>query len=99
MAVQDGKVVGCAGLRLLPGVLGELTRVHVAVTERRKGLGTRLMRELERLAREHGRTVLRLDTRGDLVEARRPYARLGYREVPAFNSGPYAEHWLEKTLT
>jgi len=34
-----------------------------------------------------------------LVEARRLYARLGYREVPPFNAGQYAEHWFEKTLT
>lgn len=46
-----------------------------------------------------GRSRLRLDTRGDLVEARRLYERLGYREVPPFNAGRYAEHWLEKTLT
>ena len=51
------------------------------------------------LADQHGRSRLRLDTRGDLVEARRLYERLGYREVPPFNAGRYAEHWLEKTLT
>jgi len=27
------------------------------------------------------------------------YERLGYREVPPFNEGKYAEHWFEKTLT
>jgi hypothetical protein len=42
---------------------------------------------------------LRLDTRGDLVEARRLYARHGYLEIPAFSEGPYAEHWLGKTLS
>jgi ribosomal protein S18 acetylase RimI-like enzyme len=99
VAVQDGSPVGCAGLRLLPGALGEVTRVHVAPAARRRGLGTRLMCELERLAREHGRTTLRLDTRSDLVEARRLDARLGYRAAPAFDAGPHAEHWLAKTLT
>jgi hypothetical protein len=43
-------------------------------------------------------SVLRLDTRHDLVEARRLYATLGYQEVPAFNDGQYAEHWLAKPL-
>lgn len=47
-----------------------------------RGLGARFVRELERLAREHAHTTLRLDTRSDLVEARRLYARLGYQEVP-----------------
>ncbi len=45
------------------------------------------MGELEHLAYQHGRSRLRLDTRSDLVEARRLYERLGYREVPPFNEG------------
>jgi len=53
---------------------------------------------LEHLARGHGLAVLRLDTRHDLVEARRLYATLGYEEVHAFNDGRYAEHWLAKPL-
>lgn len=48
--------------------------------------------------REHNVSLLRLDTRADLVEARGLYAALGYREVSAFNSGPYAEHWFAKKL-
>jgi ribosomal protein S18 acetylase RimI-like enzyme len=56
------------------------------------------MGELEHLARGHGLSVLRLDTRHDLVEARRLYAALGYEEVAAFNDGRYAEHWLAKPL-
>ena len=27
------------------------------------------------------------------------YASLGYRDVPAFSDGPYAHHWLAKTLS
>ena len=46
-----------------------------------------------------GVVTLRLDTRSDLTEARRLYARHGYREVPAFSQGPYADHWFEKTLS
>jgi len=90
--------VGCAGLRFLPGAVGEVTKVFVAARARRRGLGTRLMADLERCARAHDVTTLRLDTRYDLVEARRLYARLGYEEVPAFNNSPYSEHWFRKTL-
>jgi hypothetical protein len=42
-----------------------------------------LMGELEHLARGQGLSGLRLDTRHGLVESRRPYAALGYEEVPA----------------
>ncbi|MFJ1539801.1 hypothetical protein ACIODS_14790 [Micromonospora chalcea] len=46
-----------------------------------------------------GATRIRLDTRSDLVESRALYARHGYREIPAFTSGPYAQHWFEKSLS
>jgi len=46
VAVQDGAVLGCAGLRLLPGGIGEVTRVFVMPAARRRGLGSRLLDEL-----------------------------------------------------
>ena len=94
----DGATLGCAGLALLPALLGEVRKVYVAPTARGRGLGQRLVAEVERLATVHGRARVRLDTRTDLVEARRLYARLGYAEVEAFNTGPYAEHWFAKDL-
>lgn len=94
----DGRPSGCVGLRLLPDGVGEVTRLFVVDAARGAGLGLRLMQALEVAARDHGLDVLRLDTRADLVEARRLYARLGYREVAPFNDGQYAEHWFEKTL-
>ena len=99
---EDGVVLGCAGLRLLPGAPGhaaEVTRVFVVPAARRRGVGSRLLDCLEEHARRCGVSALRLDTRRDLVEARRLYARHGYREVAPFSSGPYADHWFEKTLS
>ena len=95
-------MLGCAGLRLLPGAPGhaaEVTRVFVVPAARRRGVGSRLLDCLEEHARRCGVSALRLDTRRDLVEARRLYARHGYREVAPFSSGPYADHWFEKTLS
>ena len=94
----DGTTLGCAGLRLLPALLGEVKKVYVAPPARGRGLGARLVAEVERLAAAHGRTRVRLDTRADLTAARRLYAHLGYAEVEAFNTGPYAEHWFAKDL-
>ena len=94
----DGTTLGCAGLALLPAPLAEVRKVYVAPNTRGRGLGRRLVEEVERLAVAHGRTRVRLDTRADLVAARRLYARLGYDEVEAFNTGPYAEHWFAKDL-
>lgn len=86
------------GLRFVPERIGEVTRLFVVKGARKRALGARLMQALEVTARERDLTRLRLDTRSDLVKARRLYARLGYREVAPFNSGQYAEHWFEKAL-
>lgn len=99
VARENGTVLGCAGLRFRPDRIGEVTRLFVVPAARGRGLASRLMSELETLAREHGLATLRLDTREDLVEARRLYARRDFREVAPFNDGPYADHWFEKTLT
>ena len=99
VAREHGTVIGCAGLRLLGDGIGEVKRVFVAPAARRRGLGRRLMGEVEQCARDQRRTVLRLDTRADLVEARTLYSNLGYTEVPAFNASAYAEHWFAKSLT
>ena len=98
IAVLGDTPVGCVGLRILAHGLGEVTRLYVAPAHRRCGLGNRLMAGLEQRAGDDGLTLLRLDTRHDLIEARGLYARRGFREVKPFNAGPYAEHWLEKPL-
>jgi GNAT superfamily N-acetyltransferase len=98
LAYREQEVIGCGGLRLLPAGLGEVTRLFVVPGARGQGLGARLLDELESAARARGLTRMRLDTRGDLVEARRLYARHGYREVPPFSAGPYSEHWFAKAL-
>jgi GNAT superfamily N-acetyltransferase len=90
--------VGCIGLRFRPNRVGQVTRMFVMVSDRRHGLGFRLLDEVETVARNRGITRLELDTRDDLVEARRLYERYGFEEVPAFNSGQYAEHWFAKDL-
>ena len=98
VAVRHGSVVGCGGLRFVDGSTSELTRVFVRPDQRGGGVGERIVMELERRARNEGHDLLRLNTRSDLSGARRLYSRLGYTEVGAFNSDPYAHHWLAKQL-
>lgn len=80
LARQGANVLGCAGMQVSPGDIGEVTRVFVEPAARGKGVGRRLMEELERRSRVLGLDALRLDTRTDLVEARRLYASLGFIE-------------------
>jgi GNAT superfamily N-acetyltransferase len=98
IACADQVPRGCVGLRFVAERLGEVTCLFVVPEVRGHGLGSRLMRALEVTARENGLMRLRLDTRSDLVEARRLYAGMGYREVSPFNLDPYAEHFFEKAL-
>ncbi|MFG1744053.1 GNAT family N-acetyltransferase [Micromonospora chalcea] len=97
LARRDGRLAGCAGLRWQPD-WAELTRVYVRPEHRGAGGGAALLAAVEAYAVGGGETRIRLDTRSDLVEARALYARHGYREIPAFTSGPYAQHWFEKSL-
>ncbi|GAA3436772.1 GNAT family N-acetyltransferase [Kutzneria kofuensis] len=97
-ASHDGELGGCGGFRVLSPGVAELTRVFLRPSMRGRGGGVALLTALERAAVGMGLTTARLDTRKDLVEARRLYARNGYVEIPAYNSSPYADHWFEKRL-
>ncbi|MCM0676566.1 GNAT family N-acetyltransferase [Micromonospora phytophila] len=97
IAHRDGQLAGCAGLRHRPE-WAELTRVYLRPAHRGRGGGAVLLTTVEQRARANGIHRIRLDTRSDLVEARALYARHGYREIPAYNGGVYAEHWFEKLL-
>ena len=98
LARQGATVLGCAGMRVRPGDIGEVTRVFVEPAARGKGVGRPLMNALERESHELGLDALRLDTRTDLVEARSLYASLGYIEGEPHNTDPYANHWFRKEL-
>ena len=94
-----GRPAGCVGVRLLDAGTAEPKRLFVRPEARGTGGGTRLLAAAERAARDVlGARVVRLDTRGDLIEARALYARHGYAEIPDYNGAKYAEHWFEKRL-
>ena len=48
--------------------------------------------------REHGVTVLHLETNHALSEAIELYRGAAFVEVAPFNDEPYAHHWFAKTL-
>jgi ribosomal protein S18 acetylase RimI-like enzyme len=70
----------------------------VAESARGLGIGRRLLRELEQLARDSGARVVQLETNAALAEAISLYRSAGYGEVPAFNDEPFAHHWFAKPL-
>lgn len=72
VAVSSGRVVGFA--MIVPD-MSELRAVYVAPDVGRRGIGARLLREAESLARAHGLCALRLDSS---LTAERFYAAHGY---------------------
>ena len=98
VASRDGEEVGCLGMRFLGAGVGELTRMFVRVPYRGQGVASALLNAMQAEALERGVTVLRLDTRTDLVEARSLYAKHGFAEIEDYNGAKYAGHWFEKRL-
>ena len=98
VAFVDGEAVASGAAKSIAPGVGSLKRMWVADTVRGLGIGRRMLEALEAQSRELGLTTLRLETNGTLQEAIRLYLSAGYREVPAFNADPYAQHWFEKRL-
>jgi DNA-binding MarR family transcriptional regulator len=98
IAYLHGEPIGCGAVKHHPGEPSEIKRMWVAESARGLGLGRRLLIELETRAAESGAGMARLETNRRLVEAIGLYRSAGYREVPAFNDEPFADHWFEKEL-
>lgn len=98
VASIDGEPVACGTIKSIGPGLGSVKRMWVASSTRGLGLGRRLLEALENEARELGLRTLRLETNRTLREAISLYISHGYREVPAFNADPYADHWFQKQL-
>jgi len=98
IAYLHDEPVGCGAVKHHPGAPSDIKRMWVSPSARGLGLGRRLLGELEARAERSGASVTRLDSNHALVEAIALYRSAGYREVPAFNDEPFADHWFEKRL-
>jgi DNA-binding MarR family transcriptional regulator/ribosomal protein S18 acetylase RimI-like enzyme len=98
VAYLHAEPVGCGAVKHHAGEASEIKRMWVSESARGLGLGRRLLEELEARAAESGASMARLETNRALVEAIALYRSAGYREVPAFNDEPFADHWFEKAL-
>ena len=98
MAYHHDHPVGCGALNFLSDSIGAIKRMWVSREYRGLGIGSRILDELERGARENGVRLLRLENRHELYEATQMYNQFGYREVDPFNDEFYADRWYEKTL-
>jgi GNAT superfamily N-acetyltransferase len=97
---DEGRAVGCAGVRLVAGEpLGaELKHVWLEPDVRGRGWADVLLDELERHARDLGAGTIVLDTHDHLASAGRLYSRHGYTETSPYNTNPNATRWYRKVL-
>jgi DNA-binding MarR family transcriptional regulator/ribosomal protein S18 acetylase RimI-like enzyme len=96
VAYEDGRPVGCGGLRALEPGAGEIRHVWVAAGTRGLGVGRRVLTALEREAAARGFEVVRLSTHRALTEAFQLYRSTGYTEIPPYGQEPHAHYWFEK---
>jgi GNAT superfamily N-acetyltransferase len=76
--------IGCGAIRLLDARTGELKRMYVTPAERRKGLGRRLVTELEAEARNLGVHRLVLETGTRQLAALALYRAAGFDPIPLY---------------
>ena len=98
VAYLRAEPVACGALKHFPGAVTDIKRMWVGDAARGLGLGRRLLADLEARAARAGARTARLETNRTLVAAIALYRSVGYREVPAFNDEPFADHWFEKRL-
>jgi DNA-binding MarR family transcriptional regulator/GNAT superfamily N-acetyltransferase len=98
VAYLRGTAMGCGALKHHDGGVSDVKRMWVHDGARGRGVGRRLLEDLERRAAEHGDNAVRLETNAVLVEAIALYRSVGYVEVEPFNEEPFADHWFRKEL-
>ncbi|MEQ4305777.1 MarR family winged helix-turn-helix transcriptional regulator [Plantactinospora sp. B6F1] len=98
VAHEQGRPVGCGGIRTLGPGVAELCHLWVHGDARGLGLGRRLLAELERQAVTRGLHTVRLGTHRSLPEAAALYRSAGYREIPAYGDSPYNQVCFERTV-
>jgi ribosomal protein S18 acetylase RimI-like enzyme len=99
LVTLDGSPVAIGGVRDLDTPVAEVKSMYVAPAARGRGLARRLLERLEEIAAARGCRAVRLDTAAHLTAAIALYRAVGYREIPAYNSGPVADHWFERDLS
>jgi putative acetyltransferase len=78
VARDEGKAVAMGALRRHPGGLAEVKRMYTVPAYQGRGIGGRILNEIERLARHEGFGRLVLETGNNFDAALKVYARGGF---------------------
>ena len=98
VVVADGEVRGCAALRVIEvpphGAVAEVKRMWVSSLLRGQGVGRALLERLHAEARGHGLDRVVLDSKRELLDARRLYLAAGYRDIERYGDNADATAWM-----
>jgi putative acetyltransferase len=81
---DSGAAVACGGIARFDGERGELKRMYVVPELRGRGLGRRILVELEAEARRLGYRAIVLETGDRQQEALGLYLSAGYQRIPCY---------------
>lgn len=88
LCYNDGKPVGCVGLRNLKDDVCEMKRLYLRNEFRGKGIGRKLAEKIIEEAKKSGYKFLRLDTIETMKEAISLYKTLGFKVIDAYRENP-----------
>jgi len=89
IARDGGRPAGCGGVLLVGREYAEVKRMYVRPAFRGRRIGRLMLDHLVEHARQHGLTVIRLETGIHQREAIALYEARGFRKIPPF--GPYGD--------
>jgi putative acetyltransferase len=90
----DEAPAACGGIKLFGTDYGEIKRMYVRPQYRGRGFGKQILDHLADHARQHGVSLLRLETGIHQSEAIGLYERMGFQRIPPFP--PYWEDPLSR---
>ncbi|CAN5502095.1 hypothetical protein BH10ACT7_BH10ACT7_21490 [soil metagenome] len=98
LAREYGEELGCGGIRSLGDGRFEIKHLWIRPLARGRGIGRRMLEQLERRALLFGAREFVLDTNSSLEAAGGLYLSHGYLPIEAYNDNPNATDWYLKSL-
>ena len=102
VVVDHGEVLGCGCLRVIEvapyGPVAEVKRMWVSPRLRGQGVGQELLERLHADARGRGLGRVVLDSKRELLDARRLYLAAGYRDIDPYGDNADATVWMGMQL-
>ncbi|MDE6744507.1 MAG: GNAT family N-acetyltransferase [Lachnospiraceae bacterium] len=88
IAFYHGELAGCIGLRKIDEWNCEMKRLYVRPAFRGKKIGSKLVQQIIKDAKEIGYSYMLLDTLPFLKSAIDMYKTYGFYEIPSYNDSP-----------